>query len=148
MIGVPDGSGGGGRGTAPLWTKISSFSCSFRENWPNNRLTPLSGVGAPSWIYKTVKKTVIKLMPVISSKYCQNNTVQNLLVSEKGLMAWLTVDITFITRTHSSFYHDFRQISSTNEFNKINVSKSRKASPVIEPIAGNCSNHYLYYTVN
>ena len=40
---------GGARGMRdPFWPKISSFSCSFRENWPNNRLAPPFGVSATS----------------------------------------------------------------------------------------------------
>ena len=32
----------------PPLAQISSFSCSFREDWPNNRLTPLRGWRPPS----------------------------------------------------------------------------------------------------
>ena len=36
-------SGGG----APLWAKISLFSCCVRKNWSNSRLAPLLGASAP-----------------------------------------------------------------------------------------------------
>ena len=42
------GSRSGARDATPsLWAKISSFSCSFRKNWPNGRLVPPIGVGVP-----------------------------------------------------------------------------------------------------
>ena len=71
------GSKGGARDTPPLWPKISSFSCSFREKLINNRLAPPSGVNAPSsgnsWIRHCVGHRIVGIRPEEGDPFLNSN---------------------------------------------------------------------------
>ena len=140
-VSVADLGGGARDAPPPLWSKISSFSYSFWENWPNNRLAPPPlGLAPPPLVNpRSATEFHPKLFKI--NNQTESTSVSKIRLTDLGF----TVN-SFVYPTHlSSMYHinstisvsiysHFYQLSITISFHHKNtISNHRLLNEAINP---------------